>query len=238
MRKDQPDRNGLLIAIEGGDASGKATQTRFLMEELERVSGYEVTTFSFPRYEESMAARLSREITHGHYGDPLLLHPKIASLSFIMDRMGALDDLKEALSVGHVICDRYTPSNLVYQAAKLLPDIRAQDDFIYWLEKFEYQECGLPDPDLVLFLDVNPRVSRRLLAEHGRQLDKHEASVDYQHKVHETYSRLAHGRESWRVIHCLDDRNQLRLPEDIRRDITEMVLDYYQLLVGDEEGTA
>lgn len=234
----QSDRRGLLIAIEGGDATGKATQTKFLKKELMRITGGGVVTFSFPRYGQSLTAILSREITHGHYGNPLLLHPKIAALSFTLDRVIAREDLNEAISRGHVICDRYTPSNLVYQAAKLWGDESHQDEFIAWLEHIEYDECALPKPDLVLFLDVSPHVSQRLLVERGRQLDQHEASEAYQEQVYQTYMRLSEERDNWEVVHCLDKRGQLRLSEDISGDIAEIVQNYYQLLVGEEEGNA
>jgi dTMP kinase len=232
------DRRGLLVAIEGGDASGKATQTKFLKKELKRMTGYEVTTFSFPRYDQSLTAILSREITHGHYGNPLLLPPKIAALSFTLDRVIARDDLNEAISRGHVICDRYTPSNLVYQAAKLWGDESIQDEFIAWLEHIEYKECALPEPDLVLFLDVLPRVAKRLMVERGRQLDQHEASEAYQEQVYQTYMRLSEERDNWEVIHCLDKRGQIRPPKDISGEMAEIVQNYYQLLVGEEEGSA
>lgn len=234
----QNERKGILVAIEGGDASGKATQTKFLKEELGRLTGSEVSVFSFPRYGKTLSADLSREITHGHFGDPLALQSKIASLSFILDRVAARDELREALSRGHVICDRYTPSNLVYQAAKFWGDLSAQDEFISWVERLEYAECGLPEPDLVLFLDVSPRVARRLLNERGRQLDRHESSALYQEKVHQTYLRLSEERENWKTVSCLDQRGALRPPEDIQREIAEIVLDYYQLLLGEEEGGA
>lgn len=233
----QSKHKGILVAIEGPDASGKATQTKLLKDVLKRMTGKETTVFSFPRYDKSLSANLCREITYGRYGSPLVLSPKIAALSFVLDRVLTLPLLNKALSLGHVICDRYTPSNLVYQAAKLWGDESKQDEFIAWLEHLEYRDCNLPKPDLVLFLDVNPHVALHLLTLRGRQLDQHEESEAYQERVYQTYVRLTEERDNWEVVHCLDKSGQLRFPGDINKDMAVIVHNYYQLLVG-EEGSA
>lgn len=231
----QGDRKGLFVDLEGGDASGKATQTAFLREELVRLTGKPVSVFSFPRYGQSLAADLVAEMTRGDHGDPMEMSSKIASLPFTLDRVLAASDLQSALSRGHLICDRYVPSNLAYQAAKF-KEVSEQDSYILWLESLEYGECALPRPDLVLFLDVSPHVSRRLLLQRARVLDRNEMSLAYQEQVYEVYVRLSRERADWKVVHCLDGQNQLRAPEDIREEISQIVLDYYSSLIG-EEGT-
>mgnify|MGYP002658305772 FL=1 len=45
---------GRLIIIEGGDGSGKATQTKVLAQRL-RSEGYAVKTISFPNYDSPAA---------------------------------------------------------------------------------------------------------------------------------------------------------------------------------------
>jgi dTMP kinase len=221
------NREGLFVDFEGGDASGKATQTAFLQEELSRMTDKPVSVFSFPRYKQSGPADLVTEMTRGDHGDPLKMSPKIASLPFTLDRVLARDDLQKALSQGHLICDRYVPSNLAYQAAKF-EDASEQDEYVRWLEKLEYEECGVPRPDLVLFLDVSPHISRRLLLERGRLLDKHESSLAYQERVYEVYARLSRERTDWKIIRCLDEKNELRSQAEIRQQISAVVLEYYQ----------
>ena len=221
------NREGLFVDLEGGDASGKATQTAFLREELGRLTDKPVSVFSFPRYGKSLPADLVTEMKRGDHGDPLSMSSKIASLPFTLDRLLAASGLHSALSLGHLICDRYVPSNLAYQAAKF-NDIGEQDDYIRWLEKLEYEECGVPRPDLVLFLDVSPHVSRRLLLERGRLLDKHESSLVYQERVYEVYARLSRERENWKIVRCLDEKGELCSQAEIRQQISAMVMEYYQ----------
>ena len=57
---------GKLIIIEGGDGSGKATQTALLKERLER-EGYNVRTVSFPNY-DSPAAMPVKMYLAGDFG--------------------------------------------------------------------------------------------------------------------------------------------------------------------------
>ena len=50
-----------------------------------------------------------------------------------------------------MLSDRYTTSNAVHQACKLPPEQR--EDFLRWLADFEYGKLGLPEPDLVLWME-------------------------------------------------------------------------------------
>ena len=73
------DKTGRLIVIDGGDGSGKATQTKLLAERLES-NNKTVVTFSFPRYAENMMGQLIGECQKGDHGDFVNLDPKIASV--------------------------------------------------------------------------------------------------------------------------------------------------------------
>ena len=90
------------------------------------------------------------------------------------------------LSVGRVvIINRYTPSNLAYGIAHGLS--------ANWLERLE---MDLPKPDLVLILNVSPRVS----FERKRQLlDVHEENLPYLREVRDAYLRLAR-KHGWKII--------------------------------------
>lgn len=69
---------GKLIIIEGGDGSGKATQTALLKERLER-EGYNVRTVSFPNY-DSPAAMPVKMYLAGDFGKkPSDVNPYVAS---------------------------------------------------------------------------------------------------------------------------------------------------------------
>lgn len=57
---------------------------------------------------------------------------------------------------------RYTTSNAIYQMTKLPRD--QWDSFLAWLKDYEYKRLGLPEPDLVLFLDMPIEISQKLLS--------------------------------------------------------------------------
>lgn len=48
------------------------------------------------------------------------------------------------------------------------------DGFLEWLFEFEYKKLGLPAPDAVVYLAVDPDVSQRLIAQryHGDESKK------------------------------------------------------------------
>ena len=52
---------------------------------------------------------------------------------------------------GLILSDRYTTSNAVHQGSKLPEE--ELPAFFDWLQDLEYGKMGLPQPDLVLYLD-------------------------------------------------------------------------------------
>lgn len=61
-----------------------------------------------------------------------------------------------------ILSDRYATSNIIYQMSKL--DKSEWDNFIEWLEDFEYNKLSVPKPDKVIYLDVKPEVSQKLMS--------------------------------------------------------------------------
>ena len=149
-------------------------------------------------------------------------------MPYILDRARAKYLLLESLKEGHVICDRYTPSNIAYQAAKL--PSRERQAFIDFLEKGEYGELGLPMPDLVLYLHVPAKISSQLVTKKSKRSylkragakDQHEADLDYQETVAALYLQLAKKRGNWQIIDCLDN-GRLLPREDIHLKVMRTV---------------
>jgi dTMP kinase len=216
---------GRLIVVEGGDASGKRTQVKLLIDALES-AGVRSAHFTFPRYESPIGRVIGRALK-GAYGDFRALHPHLASALYTVDRAAAAPRMRELLADAVVVCDRYTPSNIAYQAAKLPIDERQQ--FIAELEEIEYEDIGLPKPDFVLYLDVPVDLARTLALSRGA-LDQHEADLAYQEEVARVYRGLISVREQWELVPCAHG-DSMRSREDIHRDVLAAVIRRFPELV-------
>ncbi len=219
---------GKLIIIEGGDGSGKATQTALLKERLER-EGYNVRTVSFPNY-DSPAAMPVKMYLAGDFGKkPSDVNPYVASTFYAVDRFASYrQDWQEFYEKGGLIlADRYTTSNMIHQAVKY-DDPAERDAFLDWLDDLEFGKFGLPRPDGVCLLDVPEAVTERLMAnrEHktgGATGDIHEKDTSYLLRVHEAYDELSR-RYGWHRIYCADETGeQLRTIESIHEDVYDAI---------------
>jgi len=217
---------GKLIVLEGGDGSGKATQTRLLKNNLESYGV--VTAFEFPRYKQSTFGELIGKSLAGEFGDFLHLSPYLASLPYILDRARAKYLLLESLKDGNVVCDRYTPSNIAFQSAKLPK--KEREAFVNFIEKAEYEELGLPAPDLVIYLEVPPEISAKLVLKKQQRnylskemkKDQHENDINYQKEVVSVYHNLSKKRKNWHIIKCVE-RGKLLSLEKIQMKIINVV---------------
>lgn len=142
---------GNLFIIEGGDGSGKATQTAMLEERLRR-EGYDVCAVSFPDYDSDSSA-LIKMYLRGDFGtDADAVNPYAASTFYAVDRFASYQRRwKSVLDRGGiVIADRYTTSNMLYQMIKF-DDPAARRAYLDWLEDLEYRKMGLPEPKQVFY---------------------------------------------------------------------------------------
>ena len=142
-----------LIVIEGTDGSGKSTQFRLLTHRLES-EGKIFQKLVFPQYSEPSSA-LIRMYLGGEFGTkPSDVNAYAASAFYAVDRYASYKkvwgDYYE--NGGLIVSDRYTTSNAVHQASKE-PEEK-QGAFLKWLYEFEYDQLGLPAPDLVLYMYV------------------------------------------------------------------------------------
>ena len=148
---------GRLLVIEGLDGSGKATQAKLLASYLAE-SGRKVMEITFPDYESDSSALVKMYLS-GRFGDkPDDVNPYAASSFYAVDRYASYKTKWGSFyeAGGIVIADRYTTSNAVHQCSKLPPE--QWDDFLRWAFDYEYRLLGLPAPDAVVYLQVDPAV--------------------------------------------------------------------------------
>jgi len=163
---------GLLIAFEGLDQSGKQTQAERLRDHL-ATQGQEAELLSFPDYTTAIGAEISKAL-HGEreYG------PDVMQLLYVANRYERRPEIERRLASGAVlICDRYLASSVAYgEAHGLDPG---------WL--LEMQRW-LPQPDLTILLDIAPETAA------GRKTsgrDRYERDLQMLSRVRSSYRRLA-----------------------------------------------
>lgn len=215
---------GKFIVIEGLDGSGKATQTEILRKNLQS-KGNKVTKLTFPDYDNPSSA-LVKMYLGGELGDkPSDVNAYAASAFYSVDRVASyLQFWKNDYETGSVIlADRYATSNIIYQMSKLPRE--EWDPFIEFQEDFEYNKLKVPKPDLIIYLDVEPDVSQKLLS--GRykgdesKKDLHEKNLDFLLNCRKS-ALYAADKLGWKKITCTAN-GEMRTIEEISKDIINIV---------------
>ena len=211
---------GKLIVIEGTDGSGKSTQFRMMSEHLTK-DNIAFKHLVFPRYQEESSA-LIRMYLGGQFGSkPSDVNAYAASAFYAVDRYASykMDWGQWYEDGGLILSDRYTTSNAVHQASKEPAENRQA--FLKWLYEFEYDQLGLPRPDLTIYLDVPTDFTEKMLR--GREqatntkADIHEKDTQYLATCREC-GRDAAAFYGWKVIQCVRD-GAMRSVEDIHNEI-------------------
>ena len=215
-------KKGKLYVIEGLDGSGKGTQAELLFGKLKK-KGIEVRKVSFPNYESDSSA-LVRMYLRGDFGtDPSSVNAYAASSFYAVDRYaGYKADWGSFYEEGGIIiADRYTTSNAVHQCSKLPEE--EWDAFLQWLFHYEYDLLGIPAPESVIYLEVDPEISQKLMA--GRyegdeaRKDIHERNVQYLQRSAKAAAYCCQ-KLGWKKISCALE-GKMRAIEDISAEIME-----------------
>lgn len=206
-----------MIALEGPDGSGKGTQAELLVESLNS-KGISTLLMSFPSYEDGFFGGEIKRFLKGEFGSLESVHPKLISVLYAADRFEKSQQIRSFLELGHwVVCDRYYASNLVHQG------IRSDDPlgFELWLERMEFGIFGIPKPDLTVVLDVDPRITLKLLRARGER-DIMESDRQHLRRAHQAYLDLAL-KNRWTVLDC-SPGGVLESPGGISAKLLEIAL--------------
>lgn len=211
---------GKLIVVEGLDGSGKATQTQKLYEYLIGLN-QQVLKITFPDY-DSPASSLVKMYLNGELGDkPSDVNAYAASSFYAVDRVASyLKSWKKDYESGKIIlCDRYATSNIIYQMSKMPQN--QWNSFMDWQYDFEYDKLGLPAPDRVIYLDVEPEVSQKLMLKRYNgdesKKDLHEKNVDFLLSCRKS-ALYAADKLNWKVISCCEN-GEMKTIENIFQEI-------------------
>ena len=211
---------GKLIIIEGTDGSGKQTQTGLLYEKLCEIKGREkVKKISFPNY-ESKASEPVKMYLAGEFGEKADSVNAFASFKMEWEEFYN--------NGGVVLSDRYTISNMIHQASKI-KDREEREKYLDWLVDLEWNKIGIPEPDLVFFLDIPFDVSQKLMKDRRNKItgekvkDIHEQDAEYLRNAYNIAKELAM-KYKWNIVDCVEN-DKLRSIEEINGRMMEIILE-------------
>lgn len=232
-------KTGKFIVIEGLDGCGKSTQTKMLIEQLEK-DGQRCKFIHFPILEQGVYGKLIAQFLRGELNtqenvidSAYNVHPKLVALMYACERKEHAHIIEEWLNDGYtVIADRYVCSNVAYQCAKNV-GWREKEQLREWILDLEFAVNNLPRPDKMLFLDL-PReyIANKMLNERtgaardylNGEKDIHEADTLFQSKVYDEFMKLVDSLDDFVAVKCYDECGICSI-EEIHKLIYKEVLD-------------
>ncbi|GIH50318.1 thymidylate kinase [Microbispora rosea] len=203
-----PER-GLFIAFEGGEGSGKTTQSRLLAIWL-RDQGFDVVQTREPGSTKVGMRLRAILLDAAHQG----LSPRAEAMLYAADRAEHVEKvIRPALRHGStVISDRYVDSSLAYQGAGRSLD---QED----VARINRWATGGLVPDLTVLIDVPPAVGLRRMASPADRIEAE--PLEFHERVRREFRALAAADPDryLMVDGTLDQREVTRLIQDRVREI-------------------
>ncbi len=219
------------IVIEGPDGSGKATQTKLLLNFF-KSKKKKVKKIDFPQYGKKSAG-LVEEYLNGKYGSSKEVGPYRASVFYACDRYDASFKLRKWIESGYIIiADRYISSNVAHQGGKIR-DKKERKRYLKWLYDLEYNIFKIPKPEVTIVLKTSTESSYKLsskiedkekIAKKHLYLGKRKRDIHEKDKGHladslAVYLEMAKEYpKDFKVIECIE-KGKLLSPERIHNKI-------------------
>lgn len=197
---------GALIVFEGCDRAGKTTQVQKIVKQLNDDAGKPnaAKMMRFPDRTTQIGTTIDQYLKGSSDLDDHVVH-----LLFSANRWEKVSELRASLDAGtHVFVDRYAFSGVAFSAAK--PGLS--------LEWCKGPDKGLPQPDLVCFLDVSADEA----AKRGGFGDERYEKAEFQALVRQNYHHLIDA-EYWKVVDT-DGKTQDVVYKEIKK-LVESALD-------------
>jgi dTMP kinase len=192
---------GLFITLEGGDGTGKSTQSTLIGDWFSAL-GREVVFTREPGGTE-LGNELREIVLHsrGH------IAPRAEALLYAADRAHHIATVvRPALERGAVVIqDRYLDSSVAYQGAGRVLD----PDEVRYVSMWATE--GLV-PDITVVLDLDPAIGRDRLDAANKQFDRLEAeALEFHTRVRDAYLTMAAAEpERFLVVDATLDRDVIR----------------------------
>lgn len=218
---------GKLILIEGTDCSGKETQTKLLIDKLNK-ENIKCVRIGFPYYDSPTGKIIGGPylgksyICDGWFSEGATnVDPKVSSLYYGADFLYHLKDMNEILNQGiNIILDRYFYSSFAHQGGKEKNKSKRLELY-KWLEKLEFELLELPDPDIKVFLHMPYDVASELRKNREEKPDQNESSKEHLLMAEKAYIEVAN-LYNFKTIECSLD-NKPRQIDDINDQLYNFV---------------
>lgn len=170
------EKRGMFIVFEGCDRSGKSTQVDLLKQYFKK-SNLKFEHFIFPDRTTIIGKCINKFLSK-----ELTLNAHSIHMLFAANRWEIKSQLENCLYSGtNIIVDRYAFSGIVYSSAKHIPDMS-----LNWCIN---PDCGIPQPDLIIFMDIKPSICSNR-AEFGNEVYETNA---FQQEVYQQFKLLFKG---------------------------------------------
>lgn len=222
---------GKFIVIDGTDGSGKAAQTKLLIDRLKKQK-LKVEMVDFPQYGQKSAG-LVEEYLNGKYGMAEEVGPYRGSIFYAVDRYDASFKIKKWLKKGRiVISNRYVTANMGHQGGKI-KNAGERKKYFKWLYDLEYKLFGIPKPNVNLILHVDAAIAQKLVdskekrayIKNGKR-DIHEKDLKHLRDAEKVYSEIAKTFPGFQLIECVKDEKIMS-----KEEISKMVWDKIKKLI-------
>jgi dTMP kinase len=194
--------NSYFIVFEGPEGAGKSTQIKHLVNRLKEL-GLDVTQTREPG--GTPAADAIRKVIL----DPsLTISPLTEFLLYSASRAQHVEEVIKPALEGNkvVICDRFFGASVAYQGYGRGLEL----EFIYDLTKRVTQGIS---PDLVLLLDLDPKIGLERIAQRGQKDRLELADLSFHERVREGFLAQAKENANWVIINAQQD--EAKVTEEI-----------------------
>lgn len=198
----------MFIVIDWIDWSWKWTQVQLLKEYFENL-WKKVKILDYPRYWEKSAYFVEKYLNWDYWTN---LSPKLASIFYALDRFDSSFELREDFSkYDYIISNRYVSASMIHQTWKI-KDENESREFLDWLHDLEYNIFWIPAPDKVIFLNVTPEISQKLVLKKAdreylkdwKKMDIHEADLNHLQNAWEKAMKVVEMYDDWVKIDCVE----------------------------------
>jgi len=217
-------RKGVLIVIDGGNGSGKTTQTQLLVNYLKRKS-LPVKYVDFPQYYNSFHGKTVAKFLRGEFGRIDEVSPYLASLAYALDRASIKTEMDDFLNQGGIIiANRYATSSMAHQGAKFNTK-KQQDEFFKWIYELEYKIHKIPKENIVIYLYIPWKIGKKLTDKkerrdylNGQTSDIEEKDLKNRVNSEKLYLQFTKRFKNWVKINCVF-KNKIVSPQKIHQKV-------------------